>query len=92
VGLGHQRWDIENLGFNELVNDWHADHVYRHQPQAIENFLLTVFLAFNLFQAFVARHLKPALRQGKPKIFWARAMAAELYTAAVRPYCRGPSP
>jgi hypothetical protein len=92
VGLGHQRWDIENLGFNELVNDWHADHVYRHQPQAIENFLLTVFLVYNLFQAFVARHLKPALRKGKPKIFWARAMAAELYTAAVRPYCHGPSP
>jgi len=92
VRLGHHRWDIENLGFNELLNDWHADHVYRHQPQAIENFLLTVFLAFNLFHAFVARHLKPALRRSKPKIFWARAMAAELYQAAAWPYCRGPSP
>ncbi len=92
VGMGHQRWDIENPGFNELVNDWHADHVYRHQPQAIENFLLTVFLAFNLFQAFVVRHLKPALRRGKPKVFWARAMAAELYAAAARPYRCGPSP
>lgn len=30
VHLGHARWDIENYGFNELVNGWHADHVYRH--------------------------------------------------------------
>ena len=30
VRLGHQRWDIENQGFNELVNGWHADHVYKH--------------------------------------------------------------
>ena len=29
VRLGHQRWDIENQGFNELVNGWHADHVYK---------------------------------------------------------------
>jgi hypothetical protein len=27
VGFGHQRWDIENHGFNELVEGWHADHV-----------------------------------------------------------------
>jgi hypothetical protein len=25
VHLGHARWDIENYGFNELVNGWHAD-------------------------------------------------------------------
>ena len=24
VHLGHARWDIENYGFNELVNGWHA--------------------------------------------------------------------
>lgn len=92
VRLGHHRWDIENQGFNELVNGWHADHVYKHQPQAMENFLLTVFLAFNLFQAFVARHLKPALRHGKPKVFWARVLAGELYRAAALRHCCGPSP
>ena len=36
VGLGHQRWDIANQGGNELVNGWHADHVYKHEPRAIE--------------------------------------------------------
>ncbi len=87
VRLGHQRWDIENRGFNELVNGWHADHIYKHEPHAIEMFLLTTFLAFNLYHAFVARNLKPSLRRGKPRVFWARVMAAELYQAAT-----GPSP
>ena len=87
VRLGHQRWDIENRGFNELVNGWHADHIYKHEPHAIETFLLTTFLAFNLYHAFVARNLKPSLRRGKPRVFWARVMAAELYQAAT-----GPSP
>ncbi len=30
VELGHERWAIENQGFNELASHWHADHVFRH--------------------------------------------------------------
>jgi hypothetical protein len=79
VGFGHQRWDIENYGFNELANEWHSDHVFKHDPIAIECFLLVAFLAYNLFHAFFALNLKPALRQGKTQAFWARLMAAELH-------------
>jgi hypothetical protein len=79
VGFGHQRWDIENYGFNEVGTEWHADHVFRHDPNAIECFLLVAFLAYNLFHAFFALNLKPAARQGKSQQFWARLMAAELY-------------
>ena len=43
VHLGHQRWDIENYGFNELV---------KHDPGAIECFLLVAFLAYNIFSCF----------------------------------------
>ena len=64
----------------------------KHDPAAIENFLLTVFLAFNLFHVFVARNLKASLRRSKPRVFWARAMAADLYQAAACPYGSGPSP
>src|SRR5216684_955188 len=64
VQLGHQRWDIENYGFNELINQWHSDHVFKHDPAAIECFLLVAFLAYNLFHAFLARNVKPAARQG----------------------------
>ncbi|MBI3696438.1 MAG: transposase, partial [Acidobacteria bacterium] len=51
ICFGHQRWDIENHGFNELVNQWHADHVYKHDPNAMECFLLVAFLAYNIFHA-----------------------------------------
>jgi Transposase DDE domain len=79
VGFGHQRWDIENHGFNELVNGWHADHVFKHDPAAIETFLLMAFLALILFHAFLYLNVKPQLREGKSKEFWARRMAAEIY-------------
>ena len=79
VHLGHARWDIENYGFNELVNGWHADHVYRHDPIAIEALYLTVFLAFNLFHAFLTLNVKLALRQGKTDLFWIRLMTSEIY-------------
>jgi hypothetical protein len=84
VGFGHQRWDIENHGFNELVNGWHADHIYKHDPNAIECFLLTAFLAYNIFHAFLTLNLKPQIRRGKTQVFWARLMAAEIY-AEVNP-------
>jgi hypothetical protein len=84
VGFGHQRWDIENHGFNELVNGWHADHIYKHDPNAIQCFLLMAFLAYNIFHAFLALNLKPQIRRGKTQVFWARLMAAEIY-AEVNP-------
>jgi hypothetical protein len=84
VGLGHQRWDIENHGFNDLVNGWHADHIYKHDPNAIECFLLIAFLACNIFHAFLALNLKPQIRKGRTRIFWAKFMAAEIY-AGINP-------
>jgi hypothetical protein len=84
IGFGHQRWDIENHGFNELVNGWHADHIYRHDPNAIECFLLIAFLAFNVFHAFFALNLKARIRKGRTRIFWSRFMAAEIY-AGINP-------
>lgn len=80
VALGHQRWDIENHGFNELVNGWHADHIYRHEPNAIECFLLLAFLAYDIFHAFHTRNLKPAIRRGKTEVYWARQMAAQIHS------------
>jgi hypothetical protein len=79
VALGHQRWDIENHGFNELVNGWHADHVFKHEPNAMECFLLVAFLAFNIFHAFINRNLKPQIRRRRSQAFWASLMAAEIY-------------
>jgi hypothetical protein len=78
VHIAHQRWDIENYGFNETTVGWHADHVYRHNSNAMVGFLLTLFLAFNLFYAFVLRNLQPELRQSHSYSFWNRLVQAAL--------------
>jgi hypothetical protein len=82
VAWGHQRWDIENFGFNELVNGWEADHIYKHDAKAIEAFLLMTFLAYNIFHAFIGLNLKPQLRNSKPEKYWACLIAAQLYSDA----------
>ena len=79
VELAHNRWKIENNGFNELVNYWHADHVYRHDPVAIEAFWLLTMLAFILFHAFINLNLKPQIRYKHTKLHWAKLLTAELY-------------
>ena len=83
IGFGHQRWDIENYGFNELVNQWQADHVFRHEPNAMECFLLIAFLAYNIFHAFWALSLKPQVKQGTTQSFWATLISAELHGRAI---------
>lgn len=90
VHLGHRRWDIENYGFNELANEWHSDHVYKHHPQAIEVFLLLAFLAYNLFHAFRLLNLKPEIRQHKTQRYWLRLIARDLCQDAAFP--EGSSP
>ncbi len=79
VEAAHRRWDIENKAFGELVTYWHADHVYKHTLGAIEAFWLITMLAYNLFHAFIALNLKPAIRHGYTKLSLARAVGAELF-------------
>ena len=79
VSLGHSRWEIENQGFNEAVNHWHADHVYKHDPIAILAFWLLTMLAVNVFRAFYLRNLKPPRRRDSSMLHIARRLAAELY-------------
>ena len=79
VDLGHSRWDIENQGFNESVNQWHSDHVYRHDPTAILAFWLLAMLVINVFRAFYLRNLKPQRRCDGSMLHIARRLAAELY-------------
>jgi Transposase DDE domain len=77
VIFGHQRWDIENYAFNELANEWHSDHVFRHDSNAIECFLLLTFLAYNLFHAFFDLNLKAPARNDTSQVLCARLMTAE---------------
>lgn len=81
VQMGHGRWNIENEGFNDLVNHWHIDHVYKHDPVAIPVLWLLAMACANLFLAFYRRNLKPAARAAASMIHVGRRIAAELYAA-----------
>jgi hypothetical protein len=59
---GHRRWDVENDLFNTLSTHWALDHCFKHDPTAIVNFILTLFIAFVLLQSFYLRNLKPQRR------------------------------
>lgn len=61
------------------VNQWHADHVYKHDPVAMLAFWLLTMLAMNLFRAFYLRNLKPQRRRQSSTLHIARRLAAEPY-------------
>ncbi len=82
VKFGHDRWKIENNGFNELVNEWHADHLYKHDPVAMEVFWLLAMLAYILFHAFIGRNLKSVFRCRHTKRHLAEMIKAEIYQCA----------
>jgi hypothetical protein len=84
VQIGHRRWGIENEGFNELVNQYHANHVYRHAPTAVLVFWLLTQLCLNVFTAFFRRNLKPAARAAVSMLHVARLLQAQLYLPLAR--------
>ena len=79
VKFAHERWMIENNGFYELANYWHGNHVYRHDPVAMECFGLLAILAYNLFHAFIGRNLKAIFREKHTKKHLACLITAEIY-------------
>jgi hypothetical protein len=60
--IGHGRWEIENDLFHTLATYWSLDHCFKHEPTAILNFILTLFIAFVLLQNFYLGNLKPQRR------------------------------
>jgi hypothetical protein len=59
---GHHRWDVENDCFNTLSMHWGLDHCFKHDPKAIVNFVLTLFLVYVLLQCFWQRNVKAPMR------------------------------
>jgi hypothetical protein len=60
--IGHGRWEIENDLFHTLATYWSLDHCFKHEPTAILNFILTLFIAFVLSQSFYLGNLKTQRR------------------------------
>lgn len=90
---GHARWDVENRGFNELVNLWHMDHCFVHDLGAVEALLLTLALAFLTTYLFYERNLKPAARRHLTRLAlagWLFEDFAVLAGATAWPIARAP--
>jgi hypothetical protein len=63
--LGHGRWEEEERGFNDLANNYHFDHPYRHHSTALLAMLWIIAITFNLSYAFFERNLKAELKKSK---------------------------
>jgi hypothetical protein len=77
---GHDRWKIENEGFNELVTWWHSRHIFHHHPNSILVLWLMLFMAHAIFHCFHQRNLKPEARHGHSVIYFANLLAGSLRT------------
>ena len=75
---GHDRWDLENRGFNELATLWHLDHYFIHDITAIETLLLTLAIAFVTTYLFYERNLKAPARRHLTRLALAARMADDL--------------
>jgi hypothetical protein len=60
---GRERWRIENNIFNILVQHWGLNHCFHHEPTAILNFLLILFIAHTLVACFHQLNMKEPLRK-----------------------------
>ncbi len=59
---GHRRGDVENDCFTTLAAHWGLEHCFKHDPTAIVNCVLTLFVAYVLSQCFWQRNLKAPWR------------------------------
>lgn len=84
VAMGHGRWKIENQGFNESVNHYFSDHVYKHEPTAMLNFWLLSMTASNVFRCFYFRNLKRCVQAKFTMLHVARKVQSDLYQEPCR--------
>jgi hypothetical protein len=54
----HAKWGIENNGIKDLKDNWYMEHNFHHHPNATFALLLILFMVYNLFYAYVFRHMK----------------------------------
>jgi hypothetical protein len=59
---GHERWSIENRIFNDMGAHWGLDHCFHHDPAAILNFILILFIAHTLVACFYRLNMKDPVR------------------------------
>lgn len=82
--FGHNRWRIENEGFNELVTRWHSSHVFHHHANSMLVLWLVLFSAHAVFHCFM-RNLQSVLRKAHTVIHFATRITADLLADSWHP-------
>jgi hypothetical protein len=54
----HAKWGVENNAIKDLKDNWYMEHNFHHHPNATYALLLILFMVYNLFYAYVFRHMK----------------------------------
>jgi len=76
----HAKWGVENNAIKDLKDNWYMEHNFHHHPNATLVLLLILFMAHNLFYAYVFRHMKSyRLYQPTMKRISEEFMASFLY-------------
>lgn len=83
--IGHNRWDIENKGFNEAVNFYSIDHCFVHHVNAIEALLLIFIIAYLLHNSFYHLNIKKPLRKRHCFKYFVSLMFVEFFYFTVCP-------
>ena len=60
---GRERWRIENTIFNALGAHWGLNHCFHHEPSAILDFILILFIAHTFVACFYKLNMKEPLRK-----------------------------
>jgi hypothetical protein len=81
---GHQRWSIENRIFNDMGAHWGLDHCFHHDPAAILNFILILFIAHTLVACFHRLNMKEPVRGRFSLIAVATQILLGIVTAGLR--------
>lgn len=78
----HERWDIENEGFNELKNQWNMKHCYIAEEKAIDVILQMIIMSYNIWELYLYGHLHDFENSQMTKTGFIEKIKEEMYKAS----------
>ena len=77
----HERWNIENEGFNELKNNWNMKHCYMADDKAIDIILQMIIMSYNLWELYIYGHLHNFENKNMTKMGYIESIVEEISKA-----------
>lgn len=77
----HERWDVENEGFNELKNSWNMKHCYMADDKAIDIILQMIIMSYNLWELYIYGHLHSFEKKKMTKMGYIESIVEEISKA-----------